>query len=64
MFPLHSMLIFYLILLAFYSFLKPDLGLSSGNKELNFVHKIRFLIFFASSALIELLWLFTEIESF
>jgi len=33
------------ILLAFYSFLKPDLGLSSGNKELNFVHKIRFLIF-------------------
>ena len=25
---------------------------------------IRFLIFFASSALIELLWLFTEIESF
>jgi len=33
------------ILLAFYSFLKPDLGLSSGNKELNFVHKIRFFIF-------------------
>ena len=33
------------ILLAFYSFLKPDLGLSSGNKKLNFVHKIRFLIF-------------------
>ncbi len=33
------------ILLAFYSFLKPDLGLSSGNKELNFIHKIRFLIF-------------------
>jgi len=33
------------ILLAFYSFLKPNLGLSSGNKELNFVHKIRFLIF-------------------
>ena len=33
------------ILLAFYSFLKPDLGLSSGNKELNFVHKLRFLIF-------------------
>jgi len=32
------------ILLAFYSFLKPDLGLSSGNKKLNFVHKIRFLI--------------------
>ena len=33
------------ILLAFYSFLKPDLGLSSGNKKLNFVHKIRFLFF-------------------
>jgi len=33
------------ILLAFYSFLKPDLGLSSGTKELNFVHKIRFFIF-------------------
>ena len=33
------------ILLAFYSFLKPDLGLSSGNKKLNFVYKIRFLIF-------------------
>ncbi len=33
------------ILLAFYSFLKPDLGLSSGNKELNFVQKIRFFIF-------------------
>ena len=34
------------ILLAFYSFLKPDLGLSSVNKKkLNFVHKIRFLIF-------------------
>jgi len=33
------------ILLAFYSFLKPDLGLSSGNKKLNFYHKIRFLIF-------------------
>ncbi len=33
------------ILLACYSFLKPDLGLSSGNKKLNFVHKIRFLIF-------------------
>ncbi len=33
------------ILLAFYSFLKPDLGLSSGNNKLNFVHKIRFLIF-------------------
>jgi len=33
------------ILLALYSFLKPDLGLSSGNKKLNFVHKIRFLTF-------------------
>jgi len=33
------------ILLAFYSFIKPDLGLSSGNKKLNFVHKIRFFIF-------------------
>ena len=32
------------ILLAFYSLLKPDLGLSSGNKKLNFAHKIRFLI--------------------
>jgi hypothetical protein len=32
------------ILLAFYSFLKPDLGLSSENNKLNFVHKIRFLI--------------------
>ena len=33
------------ILLAFYSFLKPDLGLSSGNIKLNLFHKIRFLIF-------------------
>jgi len=33
------------ILLAFYSLLKPDLGMSSCNKKLNFVHKIRFLIF-------------------
>ena len=33
------------ILLAFYSFLKPDLGLSSGNNKLYLVHKIRFLIF-------------------
>ena len=33
------------ILLAFYSLLKPDLGLSSGNKKLNLVNKIRFLIF-------------------
>ncbi len=33
------------ILLAFYSFLKPDLGLSSGDNKLNFAQKIRFLIF-------------------
>ena len=33
------------ILLAFYSFLKKDLGLSSGNNKLYLVHKIRFLIF-------------------
>jgi len=33
------------ILLAFYSFLKPNLGLSSGNNKLNFVHIIRFLFF-------------------
>jgi len=33
------------ILLAFYSFLKPDLGLSSGKNKLNFVQNIRFLIF-------------------
>ena len=33
------------IILAFYSFLKPELGLSSGNNKLNFVNKIRFLIF-------------------
>ena len=33
------------ILLAFYSFFKSDLGLSSGNNELNLIHKIRFLIF-------------------
>ena len=32
------------ILLAFYSFFKSDLGLSSGNNELNFIQKIRFLI--------------------
>jgi len=32
------------ILLAFYSFFKSDLGLSSGNNELNLIHKIRFLI--------------------
>ena len=33
------------ILLAFYSFLKPDLGLSSGSNKLNLFHKIRFLLF-------------------
>jgi len=33
------------IFLAFYSFLKSDLGLSSGRNKLNLVHKIRFLIF-------------------
>jgi len=33
------------ILLAFYSFLKPDLGLSSRNNRLNLIQKIRFLIF-------------------
>ena len=33
------------IMLAFYSFFKSDLGLSSGNNELNLIQKIRFLIF-------------------
>ena len=33
------------ILLAIYSFYKSDLGLLSRNKKLNFIHKIRFLIF-------------------
>ena len=33
------------ILLAFYSLLKPDLGISSGNNNLNLVQKIRFFIF-------------------
>ena len=33
------------ILLAFYSFYKPDFGLSSGDNKLNLVNKIRFLIF-------------------
>jgi uncharacterized membrane protein YfcA len=32
------------ILLAFYSFFKSDLGLSSGNNQLNLIQKIRFLI--------------------
>ena len=33
------------ILLAFYSFIKPNLGLSSENNKLNLITKIRFLIF-------------------
>ena len=33
------------IILAFYSLLISDLGLSSNNKKLDLVHKIRFLIF-------------------
>ena len=33
------------ILLAFYSFLKPNLGLSSGTSKPKLVHRIRFLIF-------------------
>ena len=33
------------ISIAFYSFFKPDLGLSSSNNNLNLYHKIRFLIF-------------------
>ena len=33
------------IFLAFYSLLKSDLGLSSGNNILNLIHKIRFLVF-------------------
>ncbi len=33
------------ILFAFYSYLKPYLGLSSGNSKLNLVHKIQFVIF-------------------
>jgi len=32
------------ILLAFYSFFKSDLGLTSGKNKLNLIHKIRFLI--------------------
>ena len=32
------------IFLAFYSFLKSDLGLSSGNSAINLFHKIRFII--------------------
>ena len=33
------------ILLAFYSFIRSDLGLTSVNNKLNFIHRIRFLIF-------------------
>ena len=33
------------ILLAFYSLIKPELGLLSGSNKLNLAHKIRFLIF-------------------
>ena len=33
------------ILLAIYSFFKSDLGLSSGNNDLNLIQKFRFLIF-------------------
>ena len=33
------------ILLALYSLFKSDLGLSSENKKIKFIHKIRFLIF-------------------
>tara|TARA_B100000886_G_scaffold328796_1_gene277524 strand:- start:626 stop:1441 length:816 start_codon:yes stop_codon:yes gene_type:complete len=33
------------IFIAFYSFLKPDLGLSSGNSKLDLAQNIRFLIF-------------------
>jgi len=33
------------ILLALYSFFKSDFGLSSGDYELNLIHKFRFLIF-------------------
>ena len=33
------------ILLAFFSFFKPDLGLSSCNYKINLIHKIRFFIF-------------------
>ena len=33
------------VLLAFYSFFKSDLGLSSSNNEFNLVNKVKFLIF-------------------
>ena len=33
------------MILAFYSYFKSNLGLSSGNNELNLIHKIKFLVF-------------------
>ena len=42
---LYLLLGIFSILLAIYSFLKSDLGLSSRNNKLNLIHKIRFLIF-------------------
>ena len=36
------------ILLAFYSFIRSDLGLTSGHNKLNLIHKIRFLFFIFS----------------
>ena len=42
---LYLLLGIFSILLAIYSLLKSDLGLSSRNNKLNLIHKIRFLIF-------------------
>jgi len=42
---LYLLLGIFSILLAIYSFLKSDLGLSSRNNKINLNHKIRFLIF-------------------
>ncbi len=42
---LYLLLGIFSILLGFYSFLKSDLGLLSGNKKLYLIHKIRFLVF-------------------
>ena len=42
---LYLLLGIFSILLAFYSFFKSDLGLSSNNEEINSFKKIRFLIF-------------------
>ena len=42
---LYFLLGIFSILLAFYSFFKSDLGLSSSKNKLNFTHKFRFLIF-------------------